>query len=89
MIIAQISDLHLGHQFIASAYDQAVKEILQLKPDVVVASGDFTENRLLREFNLAAEKLEKLKEFPIISVAGNHYYRSTGYLIYKETFGGK
>ncbi len=57
MIIAQISDLHLGPRFIALAYDQAVKAILQLKPDVVVASGDFMENRLLREFNLAAEKL--------------------------------
>ncbi len=89
MIIAQISDLHLGPQFVSSAYDQAVKEILQLKPDIVVASGDFTENGLLREFNLAAEKLEKLKEFPIIPVAGNHDYRSTGYLVYKEIFGEK
>jgi 3',5'-cyclic-AMP phosphodiesterase len=89
MIIAQISDLHLGPQFISSAYDQAVKEILALKPDVAVASGDFTENGLLREFNLANKKLEKLREFPIISVAGNHDYRSTGYLIYKEIFGEK
>jgi 3',5'-cyclic-AMP phosphodiesterase len=89
MIIAQISDLHVGPQFISSAYEQAVKEILELKPDVVVASGDFTENGLLREFNLAAEKLDKLKDLPIISVAGNHDYRSTGYLIYKEIFGEK
>ena len=56
MIIAQISDLRLGPRFIALAYDQAVKATLQLKPDVV-ASGDFMENRLLCEFNLAAEKL--------------------------------
>jgi Icc protein len=87
MIIAQISDLHLGPQFIAAAYDKAVKEIRGLKPDVIVVSGDFTENGLLREFNLAAEKLEELKDFPIISVPGNHDYRSTGYLIYKEIFG--
>jgi Icc protein len=89
LLIAQISDLHLGPQFISSAYDQAVKEIRQLKPDVVVASGGFTENGLLREYNLAAEKLEQLKEFPIITVAGNHDYRSTGYLVYKEIFGEK
>jgi Icc protein len=89
MIIAQISDLHVGPQFIAPAYEQAVKEIRELKPDLVVASGDFTENGLLREFNLAAEKLEELKDFPIISVPGNHDYRSTGYLIYKEIFGEK
>ena len=89
MIVAQISDLHLGPQFVPSAYDQAVKEILELKPDVVVASGDFTENGLLREFQLAAEKLQQLKDFPIIAVPGNHDYRSTGYLIYKEVFGEK
>jgi Icc protein len=89
MIIAQISDLHLGPQFVPSAYDQAVKEILELKPDVVVASGDFTENGLLREFQLAAEKLQQLRDFPIIAVPGNHDYRSTGYLIYKEVFGEK
>ena len=89
MLIAQISDLHVGPQFVSSAYEWAVKEIRELKPDVIIASGDFTENGLLREFNLAAEKLEGLSDFPIISVAGNHDYRSTGYLIYKEIFGEK
>lgn len=88
MIIAQISDLHLGPQFVASAYDLAVKEILDLKPDVVVASGDFTESGLMREFQLAAEKLQQLRDFPFLSVPGNHDYRSTGYLIYKEVFQG-
>jgi 3',5'-cyclic-AMP phosphodiesterase len=89
MLIVQISDLHLGPQFISSAYEQAVKEILGMKPDVVVASGDFTENGVLGEFKRAAEKLQSLKDFPIISVPGNHDYRSTGYLIYKEVFGEK
>ena len=89
MLIAQISDLHLGPQFVSNSFDQAVKEIRMLKPDVVVASGDFTENGLLREFQLAAEKMQQLSDFPIITVPGNHDYRSTGYLIYKEVFGEK
>ncbi len=89
MLIAQISDLHLGPQFVESSFDKAVKEIQALKPDVVVASGDFTENGLLREFQLAAEKMQELSDFPIIMVPGNHDYRSTGYLIYKEVFGEK
>jgi len=66
-----------------------VEEILELKPDVVVASGDFTENGLLREYRLAAKEMDALKGFPVITVAGNHDYRSTGYLIYKEIFGEK
>ena len=89
MIIAHISDLHLGPQFVSKAFDDAAKEIIALKPDVVVASGDFTENGLLHEFELAAEKLQQLKDFPIIAVPGNHDYRSTGYLVYRKVFGDK
>ena len=87
MLIAQISDIHLGPQFVLSSYEQAVKEIRDLKPDVVVASGDFTESGLLGEYQRAAEKLQELSDFPIVSVPGNHDYRSTGYLIYREVFG--
>jgi 3',5'-cyclic-AMP phosphodiesterase len=87
MLIVQISDLHIGPQFVAKAYDEAVREIKRLGPDVVVASGDFTENGLLSEFRRAGEKLQELRDFPIITVPGNHDYRSTGYLLYKEVFG--
>ena len=87
MIIAHISDLHLGPQFVPTSYKQAVKEIQKLQPDVVVASGDFTENGLLSEYRSAARELKELDGFPMITIPGNHDYRSTGYLIYKELFG--
>jgi Icc protein len=86
VIIAQISDLHLGPQFVESAYQQAVKEILELSPDLLVVTGDLTENGVLREYRAAAEALAKLDRFPMLIVPGNHDYRSTGYLIYKELF---
>ena len=89
MIIAHISDIHVGPQFVSNAFDTAVKEILKLKPDVVVASGDFTENGLLSEYKTAAEKLRLLREYPLITVPGNHDYKFTGYLLYKELFGGR
>jgi 3',5'-cyclic AMP phosphodiesterase CpdA len=89
MLIVQISDLHLGPQFVPASYDLAIKEIKNLHPDIIVATGDFTESGLLREFQLAAEKLQELSDFPLITVPGNHDYRSTGYLIYKEVFGEK
>jgi 3',5'-cyclic-AMP phosphodiesterase len=89
LIIAHISDLHCGPEFVSSSYDQAVKEISRLKPDVVVASGDFTVNGLFNEFEMAAKKLKQLEDFPVITVPGNHDYRSTGYLIYREIFGSK
>jgi Icc protein len=86
VIIAQISDLHLGPQFVGSAYEQAAEEILGLNPDLVVVTGDLTENGVLREYRAAAEALAKLEGFPMLIVPGNHDYRSTGYLIYKELF---
>ncbi len=89
MIIAHISDIHVGPQFVPSAFDMAVKEILKLKPDVVVVSGDFTENGLLKEYRTVHEKLAQLKEYPLITVPGNHDYKFTGYLLYKELFGDK
>ena len=89
MLIAHISDLHLGPQFVPESFRQAVKEIKELEPDVVVASGDFTENGLLREYREAAKEMDELNDFPVIAIPGNHDYRSTGYLIYKELFGEK
>ena len=72
-----------------AAFKQAVKEIKKLEPDVIVASGDFTENGLLTEYRWAARELKELDDYPIITIPGNHDYRSTGYLIYKELFGEK
>ncbi len=87
MIIAHISDIHAGPQFVSKACADAVKEIRRIKPDVVVASGDFTENGLLKEYRLAAESLSDLNDFPLVAVPGNHDYRFTGYLLYQEVFG--
>ncbi len=71
------------------SFKQASQEIRKLAPDVVVASGDFTENGLLREYRSAAREMDELGDFPTIAIPGNHDYRSTGYLIYKELFGEK
>jgi 3',5'-cyclic-AMP phosphodiesterase len=89
LIIAHISDIHVGPQFVSEAFQTAIAEILKLKPDVIVASGDFTENGLFKEYKVAAERLKPLRDFPMITVPGNHDYRFTGYLPYKELFGGK
>ena len=36
MIIVQISDLHVGSQFLQDKFDQLVDEVNQLHPDVIV-----------------------------------------------------
>ncbi len=64
----------------------AIKEINEMCPDVVLVTGDLTENGLISEFKTAAKELKKLKAERIIYVSGNHDYRSTGYLLFKEFF---
>jgi 3',5'-cyclic AMP phosphodiesterase CpdA len=63
-----------------------IKEINELSPDVVLVCGDLTENGLISEFETAVKELKKLKAEKIIYVSGNHDYRSTGYLLFKEFF---
>lgn len=64
----------------------AIKEINEMSPDIVLVTGDLTENGLISEFEMAAKELKKLKTKKVLYVSGNHDYRSTGYLLFKEFF---
>ena len=64
----------------------AIEEINEMQPNVVLVTGDLTENGLMSEFKTAAEELKKLKAQKVILVSGNHDYRSTGYLLFREYF---
>jgi len=86
MLIAQISDVHCGPMFRKEMLRAAIKEINGMHPDVVLVTGDLTENGLISEFKMASEELRRLKAEKIIFVSGNHDYRSTGYLLFKEFF---
>ncbi len=89
MIIAHISDLHFGPQHKRATFAQAVKEINRLKPDAIVITGDLTENGLLKEFRAAQQGIAKLNCDVKVTMSGNHDYRSTGYLIFKQFFPSK
>ncbi len=86
MLIVQISDIHCGPMFNKGYFRTAAKEINALSPDVVVITGDITENGIQSEFKQAAEELEQLKAKKVIYVSGNHDYRATGYLLFKQHF---
>ncbi|MGQ9551723.1 MAG: metallophosphoesterase family protein [Candidatus Bathycorpusculaceae bacterium] len=86
MLLVQISDVHFGPMFRKETFELAVREINEMGPDVVLVTGDLTENGLISEFQTASEELKRLKAERIIYVSGNHDYRSTGYLLFKEFF---
>lgn len=86
MLIVQISDIHCGPMFNYAAFRTAADEINALSPDVIIVTGDITENGILSEFKMAREEFKRLKAEKIIYLSGNHDYRSTGYLLFKQLF---
>jgi 3',5'-cyclic AMP phosphodiesterase CpdA len=87
LLIAHISDLHCGHEFQPSVFQQAAQEINSLDPDVVVITGDLTDSGLLSQYREAKKRLNSLRCRNLVATSGNHDYRSTGYLLFKQAFG--
>jgi 3',5'-cyclic-AMP phosphodiesterase len=87
MRFVQISDLHIGGLFKQDAFDIMVNEINDdLKPDVIIISGDLTDDGLIFQFEQARNEIKKLKCNNLIIFPGNHDYRHTGYLLFKKFF---
>ena len=86
MIIVQLSDLHVGSQFLPEVFETVVKEVNELNPDVIVITGDLTNEGLMKEYKKCKSLLTKFNTKKIISISGNHDYRNTGYLLFKKFF---
>src|SRR5881628_615381 len=71
--IVHLSDLHFGahDERLVGAVEASIDE---LKPDLVVISGDFTQRAKTEEFKEACRFLERLREGgnEILGVPGNH-----------------
>jgi len=86
MIIVQLSDLHVGSQFQPKVFETVVKEVNELNPDVIVITGDLTNQGLMKEYEKCKSLLTKFNTKKIIFISGNHDYRNTGYLLFKKFF---
>jgi len=86
MLLVQISDIHCGPMLRREQLRAAVKEINEMSPDVLLVTGDMTEDGLVSEFQKARKELKSLKAAKTIYISGNHDYRSTGYLLFKAFF---
>lgn len=76
--LVHLSDLHVGainfrEDYLLSAINKSNK----LNPDLVIVTGDITENGYYLEFERAAEYLD-LIESPMLVVPGNHDSRHIG-----------
>lgn len=88
VIIAQISDTHLGERHsprAAESLREAVKMINACHPDAVIVSGDIGENFDRRE---QAKAILKALAAPVYYVPGNHDFKDTNELaLYRRLFG--
>lgn len=86
MLIAQISDIHVGPEFREEIFRQAVDEINALDANLLLVTGDLTENGLLSEYERAAELMKEFACRSKFFTSGNHDYRNTGYLLFRQFF---
>ena len=86
MIIAHLSDMHVGSQFQPDVFDILLEEINSIKPDAVVITGDLTNQGLVKEFEECKRLISRFKTEKLITMSGNHDYRNTGYLLFKKYF---
>ena len=89
MLIIQISDIHVGPEFRDDVFHRAVDEINELDPDLLLVTGDLTENGLLSQYEGAAELMKQFTCRRRLYTSGNHDYRSTGYLLFRQFFPSK
>jgi Icc protein len=86
MEIVQLSDIHVGAQFREAVFDQVIEELNLLKPDVVIITGDLTNEGLKEQYEKCKTLISKINVDRIIAISGNHDYRNTGYLHFKKYF---
>jgi len=88
--MVHISDTHVSPHgnFVKEAFDSTVSDINKLdpKPDVVIHSGDLTDNGILTEYELAVTKLQML-EPKVLVAPGNHDEKNYGHSLFKEMIG--
>ncbi len=88
MKIVQLSDLHCksGPTFLLDKLQTTINEINDLNPDLVLVTGDLTENGFKNEYEESKRFLDQITS-PKLIVPGNHDVKYTGHLVFQELFG--
>jgi len=70
--ILHISDLHFGPPYVPRVGEALLHIAPELKPDLIVVSGDLTQRARPEQFAAAREFLDSLLDAPRVVVPGNH-----------------
>ena len=84
VFIAHLSDMHIGAiNFKENLLLKAINKVNDFNPNLVIVTGDITNNGYYAEFERAAEYLD-LIESPLLVVPGNHDARHIGNECFEE-----
>jgi 3',5'-cyclic AMP phosphodiesterase CpdA len=72
LTLLHISDLHFGPPYHEAAGEALLGFAHELEPDVIVASGDFTQRAKREQFQAARAYLDRLPRVPLVVTPGNH-----------------
>ncbi len=88
--IAHISDIHVGsNHFVSNLLNRAIIEINELEPDIVLVSGDLTNEGFRQEYSAVSAYLENFKCERVVVIPGNHDSRNVGYVHFEDLFGSR
>jgi Icc protein len=88
--IAHISDLHHASSFFVQKWaNNVIRTINSEEPDLLIVTGDLTDNGYANEFEMAKAFLDRLEVRNKIILPGNHDARNLGYTIFEEMFGDR
>jgi 3',5'-cyclic-AMP phosphodiesterase len=90
MTMAHISDIHIGsNHFVSNLLNRAIVEINELKPDVVMVSGDLTNEGFRQQYSAASAYLSNIECELVLVIPGNHDSRNVGYVHFEDVFGSR
>lgn len=72
LTLLHASDLHFGEPYLEEVGEALQAAVLDVGPDAIVLSGDFTQRAKVSEYEQARAYLDRLPDVPIVVTPGNH-----------------
>ena len=87
MKIVQISDIHAAEAHLPDLAENVIKRINELRPEILVVTGDLTDNGNPIEYERAKHYIDRIACARSVVVPGNHDVRNVGDIGFEEFFG--